>query len=166
MAAPFYVLSDNRVRLPPRRGKSALRSASKLTSISWHSAAKTSPSGGGAVGRRGAFPSRQRRGCMVFQRAKRGLHVFPSRQGRGFEGFIIMAPFIFEGAYHNPRAVGPSNLRTLRPKGRSILRTFYYYNPSTQPAAAGGHNLRRSRPPSEPFEPSEPSEPFPWYAII
>ena len=46
----------NPVPLPPRRGKFALRSASKLTSNSRHSAAKTSPSGGGAVGRRGAFP--------------------------------------------------------------------------------------------------------------
>ena len=43
------------------------------------------------------------------------------------------------GRYHNPRPEGPSNLRTLRPSGRSILRTF----------------------PSEPFEPSEPSEPGP-----
>ena len=28
------------------------------------------------------------------------------------------------GRYHNPRPKGPSNLRTLRPSGRSILRTF------------------------------------------
>ena len=42
-------------------------------------------------------------------------------------------------AIHNPRPEGPSNLRTLRPSGRSILRTF----------------------PSEPFEPFEPSEPGP-----
>ena len=40
-------------------------------------------------------------------------------------------------AIHNPRPERPSNLRTLRPSGRSIRRTF----------------------PSEPFEPSEPSEP-------
>ena len=50
----------------PRRGRFALRSAFVLISISRHSAAKTSPSGGGAVGRRGAFPTRRRRGCMVF----------------------------------------------------------------------------------------------------
>ena len=37
-------------------------------------------------------------------------------------------------AIHNPRANGPSNLRTLRPSGRSILRTLFL-NPSTQPAA-------------------------------
>ena len=40
-------------------------------------------------------------------------------------------------AIRNPRPKGPSNLRTLRPSGRSILRTF----------------------PSEPFEPCEPYEP-------
>ncbi len=28
------------------------------------------------------------------------------------------------GRYHNPRPKGPSNLITLRPSGRSILRTF------------------------------------------
>ncbi len=41
------------------------------------------------------------------------------------------------GRYHNPRPERPSNLRTLRPSGRSILRTS----------------------PSEPFEPYEPYEP-------
>ena len=44
-----------------------------------------------------------------------------------------------KGRYHNPRPEGPSNLRTLRPSGRSILRTFpcttLFHNPSTQPAA-------------------------------
>ena len=39
-----------------------------------------------------------------------------------------------KGRYHNPRPEGPSNLRTLRPSGRSILRTLFH-NPSTQPAA-------------------------------
>ena len=34
---------------------------------------------------------------------------FYARQG-GFLGFIIMAPFIFKGAHHNPRATGASNL--------------------------------------------------------
>ena len=47
----------NHVRLPPRRGRFALRSAFVLISILRHNAAKTSPSGGGAVGRRGAFPA-------------------------------------------------------------------------------------------------------------
>ena len=50
-----------------------------------------------------------------------------------------------------------ANLRTFGAKGRSILRTFYFrplsvseHNLSTQPAAAGGHNLqtRRGWPPS------------------
>ena len=31
-----------------------------------------------------------------------------------------------ERQYHNPRPKGPSNLRTLRPSGRSILRTFLF----------------------------------------
>jgi len=30
------------------------------------------------------------------------------------------------GRYHNPRTEGPSNLRTLQPSGRSILRTFFH----------------------------------------
>ena len=49
----------NHVRLPPRRGRFALHSASGLISISRHSAAKTSPSGGStaAGGDRGAFPT-------------------------------------------------------------------------------------------------------------
>ena len=67
----------NHVRLPPQRGKSALRSAFVLISISKHSAAKISPSGGEAAagGRRGVFPSPAGRfacfplarqgGCMV-----------------------------------------------------------------------------------------------------
>ena len=113
----------------PRRGKSTLRSASKLISNSRHSAAKTSPSGGGAVGRRGAFPTRQRRGCMVFQRAKRVWLVFP-RAKPGCKGFIILAPNIFEGAHHLLSEVMP---------------------PFTQPAAGGGHNLPRQR---RPFFPS------------
>ena len=36
-------------------------------------------------------------------------------------------------AIHNPRPEGPSNLRTLRPSGRSILRTLFH-NPFTQPS--------------------------------
>ena len=38
------------------------------------------------------------------------------------------------GRYHNPRPERPSNLRTLRPLGRSILRTLFL-NPFPQPAA-------------------------------
>ena len=42
-------------------------------------------------------------------------------------------------AIHNPRPEGPSNLRTLRPSGRSILRTFFFTTLL--------HNPRRSRAP-------------------
>ena len=45
----------------PRRGNFALRSAFGPISILRRSAAKTSPSGGGAVGRRGAFPTGEAR---------------------------------------------------------------------------------------------------------
>ena len=45
---------------------------------------------------------------------------------------------------------GPSNLRTLRPKGRSNLRTFLH-NPSTQPAAsAASLCAQRAEKTSEP----------------
>ena len=62
-------------------GGGSLLSASPCANLSssLYSAAKTSPSGGGAVGRRGAFPSRQRRDCMVFPRPQGGLPVFPRR---------------------------------------------------------------------------------------
>ena len=51
----------------PRRGRFALHSASGLISISRHSAAKTSPSGGsGAQHQKGCISTRRRRGCMVF----------------------------------------------------------------------------------------------------
>lgn len=46
-----------------------------------------------------------------------------------------------EAAIYNPRAIGPSNLRTLGPIGTSILRTLYPpLNPLNQPAT-GGPNL-------------------------
>ena len=38
-----------------------------------------------------------------------------------------------ERQYRNPRPEGPSNLRTLWPSGRSILRTLFH-NPFTQPS--------------------------------
>ena len=52
------------------------------------------PSGGGAVGRRGAFP-----------RAKPGLPVFPSRQRRGCKGFIIRGGLHHLKAAHHRRLV-------------------------------------------------------------
>ena len=39
------------------------------------------------------------------------------------------------GRYHNPRAKGPSNLRTLRPIGPVNPKNLSLHNPSTQPAA-------------------------------
>ena len=54
-----FRLPTNFVRLPPRRGRFALRTAFVLISISRHNAAKTSPSGGSTAvgGDRGAFPA-------------------------------------------------------------------------------------------------------------
>ena len=91
------------------------------------------------------------------------------------------------GRYHNPRPERPSNLRTLRPSGRSILRTFPSepfepsepYEPSRRrrvqgpsilrtflfttlrhnPPPSGGHNPRGEAPSTFPSEPSEPFEP-------
>ena len=98
------------------------------------------------------------------------------------------------GRYHNPRPEGPSNLRTLRPSGRSILRTFPSepfepsepYEPSRRrrvqgpsilrtflfttlrhnPPPSGGHNPRGEAPSTFPSEPFEPSEPFHWKMLI
>ena len=75
----------NHVRLPPRRGRFALRSAFVLISILRHNAAKTSPSGGGAVGRRGAFPTGEARfygfRCL-WQRCRRKAAIkLIARQG-------------------------------------------------------------------------------------
>ena len=66
------------------------------------------------------------------------------------------------GRYHNHRPERPSNLRTLRPSGRSILRTFSFITLLHNPPPTGGHNPRGEAPstyPSEPSEPSEPSDP-------
>ena len=77
----------------PRRGNFALLSASEFISISKRSAARISPSGGdvAAGDRRGAFPARRRRGCLVF--AARG-----SATAAG--GIIFIAP---DGRHHNPQ---------------------------------------------------------------
>ena len=77
----------------PRRGNFALLSASEFISISKRSAARISPSGGdvAAGDRRGAFPARRRRGCLVF--AARG-----SAAAAG--GIIFIAP---DGRHHNPQ---------------------------------------------------------------
>ena len=86
----------NPVPLPPRRGKFALRSASKLTSTSRHSAAKTSPSGGGAAagGRRGAFP-RATGAVGLFSLARQGDYkgFINWRRSRPPQPFEPSAPF-------------------------------------------------------------------------
>ena len=53
-------------------------------------------------------------------------------------------------AIHNPRPEGPSNLRTLRPSGRSILRTFFH-NPFTQPSGQRPINLHTAGVSKGPF---------------
>ena len=50
------------------------------------------------------------------------------------------------GRYHNPRPEGPSNLRTLRTSGRSILRTFPFTTLLHNPPPTGGHNPRAGSP--------------------
>jgi hypothetical protein len=77
-------------------------------------------------------------GCqpVFLTRRRPGLPVSPRPAGR-FYGFIKTGA---EGAHHNPRAKGPSNLRT--------LRTF---------GPAGPVHLSPLNPePSEPFEPYVP----------
>ena len=88
----------------PRRGKFALLSAFEFISISKHSAARISPSGGdvAAGGDRGAFPARRRRGCMVFA----------ARGSAAAAGGIYTHRH--EAAIPQPSAAKPlSNLRTL-----------------------------------------------------
>ena len=83
-------------------------------SCSFHSAAKISPSGGDAAagGRRGAFPTRQRR----------GLHVFLRPSGRLF-GFIILAAkppttTLTPKACQTLAPLEPSARRAVTPRGR------------------------------------------------
>ena len=51
-----------------------------------------------------------------------------------------------QGRYHNPRPERPSNLRTLRPSGRSILRTFPFTTLLHNLLPSGGHNPRGEAP--------------------
>ena len=48
--------------------------------------------------------------------------------------------------HHNPRAKGPSNLRTLRPSGRSNLRTFLFTTLLHNLPPSGGYNPRDEVP--------------------
>ena len=130
--APLFPYGDF-----PRRGKFALCPAFELISISKHSAAKTSPSGGGAVGRRGAFPRAigavvwfslaRKGGCKGFihnggaaayQHPLNPLHLLNLLNPHARKGMSIKAP------HHNPRAKGASNFRTLGAKAPSIFRTL------------------------------------------
>ena len=77
------------------------------------SAYGTSPGGGDAAagGRRGAFPSRRRRGCTVFPRAKPGCKGFRRRQA----AFILA----LQGAHLPSGAVLYNSLGgALNPSGR------------------------------------------------
>ena len=64
----------------------------------------------------------------------------PRRKPRPF--FNMRPP----GRHHNPRAKGPSNLRTLRPSGRSNLRTFLFITLLHNLPPTGGHNPRAEVP--------------------
>ena len=66
-------------------------------------------------------------------------------------------------AIRNPRPERPSNLRTFRPSGRSILRTFLFTTLRHNPPPSGGHNPRGEAPSTFP---SEPFEPFHWKMLI
>ena len=81
-------------------GGGSLLSASPCANLSssLYSDAKTSPSGGGAVGRRGAFPSRQRRGCMVFP-ARKAVCLFSPGESPVIKVFFILR----RRRHHNPR---------------------------------------------------------------
>ena len=68
----------------PGGGSFLSASLSSNLSHSLYSAARISPSGGDAAagGRRGAFPSRQRRGCMVFPSPARAVCLFSPGEAR------------------------------------------------------------------------------------
>ena len=115
----------------PRRGNFALRSAFGPISILRHNAAKTSPSGGGAVGRRGAFP----RAAGAVLRFSLPMAALPPTGGNNTHRREAAIP---------PPSAAEGGCRPLSEANTTLL-----------------HNLRRSRTPSpsESFEPSEPLEP-------
>ena len=117
----------------PWRGNFALRSAFGPISILRHNAAKTSPSGGGAVGRRGAFP----RAAGAVLRFSLPMAALPPTGGNNTHRREAAIP---------PPSAAEGGCRPLSEANTTLL-----------------HNPRRSRTPSpsEPFEPSEPSEPEP-----
>ena len=79
----------------PRRGRFALRSASELISTSMHSTAKSSPlrgKGGTEGTKRGAFPSRHRRGRRVFPLLLPNMQIISPAQHQ--KGPLPQAAFI------------------------------------------------------------------------
>ena len=112
----------------PRRGNFALRSAFGPISILRHSAAKTSPSGGGAVGRRGAFP----RAAGAVLRFSLPMAALPPTGGNNTHRREAAIP---------PPSAAEGGCRPLSEANTTLL-----------------HNPRRSRTPSpsEPSEPFEP----------
>ena len=121
----------------PRRGKFALCPAFELISSSKHSVANTSPSGwqanvicrgseatrksretlsrgGGAVGRRGAFP-RAKQGCLVFAAARQHTYSSPLKGKRltTFCASLTLLQNVF--AVHREAAIpSPLNLHAHR----------------------------------------------------
>ena len=106
--APLLVLTHHF----PRRGKSSCHSSFVLIRNSKIRAAKISPSGGdvAAGDRRGAFPSRRRRGCTVLRAKQSSLRRKDINCAR-------RAP-------PQPLGLWPIKLKNPRPEGPSILRTF------------------------------------------
>jgi hypothetical protein len=122
----------------PRRGRFALHSAFVLISISRHNIAKTSPSGGsGALAPKG----------VNFHAPKARLYGFRcQRQRCRRKAATYSSP---KGRYQNPRAKGPSNLRTLRTFGplgpstltpaRACLRALIHNKKSAKLLFSGFH---------------------------
>ena len=112
----------------PRRGNFALRSAFGSISILRYNAAKTSPSGGGAVGRRGAFP----RAAGAVLRFSLPMAALPPTGGNNTHRREAAIP---------PPSAAEGGCRPLSEANTTLL-----------------HNPRRSRTPSpsEPSEPFEP----------
>ena len=102
-----------------------------------------------SIARRAIHNPQRRRRCCPLSEAMHSEHDLKERQRRTNHsesfppwGATLLhnprrqpRPFSFNlrrSRHHNPRPEGPSNLRTLRPSGRSILRTLSL-NPFPQP---------------------------------
>ena len=106
-------------------------------SQSLYSAAKISPSGGDAAagGRRGAFSSRRRRGCMVFPARKGGMPVFP-RAKPGLKGFGF---FILAAQPPTTTLSGKAAVKLKHPRGESPVKP-------ENPHALQGASLKAQAP--------------------